>query len=132
MPKIDILYGKLQNRSIDPSSIKICIETFETEVRNIKEKFNFQEISDNVSKRTKMDNSELNRDGKEICNTIICQIKERFKFTSHLIAATLFVPENFAHYDTNFPEKNLTETCKLYPFLNMKKTTNETHFSIQD
>src|SRR5215469_15190717 len=62
MPRVDILYGKFQNRSIDPSSIKICIETFETEVRNIREKFNYQEeIADNVSKRTKTDNSELNR-----------------------------------------------------------------------
>ena len=125
MLRADILYRKLQNRSIDPSSIKICIETFETEIRNIREKFNFQESANNVSKRTKTDNSELNREGKEICDTIICQIKERFKFTGHLIAATLFVPENFAYYDTNFPEKNLTETCKLYPFLNMKKLQTE-------
>ena len=96
MPKVDFLYDKLQKRSIGSSSIKICIETFETEVRNIREKFNFQESANNVSKRTKTDNFELNREGKEICDTIICQIKERFKFTDHLIVATLFLPERFA------------------------------------
>ena len=86
----------------------------------IRENFNFQESADNVSKRTKTSVSDLSREEKGICDTIICQIKDRFKFTGHLIAAILFLPERFDHYDTNFPDKNLNEACKLNPFLNIK------------
>lgn len=51
MPSVDFLYGQLQKRNIDPSRIKICIDTFERKVLSIRENFNFQESARNVANR---------------------------------------------------------------------------------
>src|SRR5215469_2661102 len=125
MTHVDILYGQLQNRRTEPSTIKTHIETFEKQILNIRENFNFQESADNVSKRTESGMSDLSREGKEVCDNIICQIKERFKFTGHLIAATLFQHKKFVDYDTKFPDTYLKETCISYPFLSIKKLQTE-------
>ncbi|KAK4882666.1 hypothetical protein RN001_005985 [Aquatica leii] len=43
--------------------------------------------------------------------------KDRYNFTGHLVAASLFLQDKFAHYDKQFPENLLKSTCECYPIL---------------
>ena len=112
-----------KKRVTDPLSIKMFIDNFEWKILLIREES--QETIQNLEKRRKTDISELNREAKEICDIIICQIKDRFTFSRHLIVATLFLPEMFPQYDPIFPEKNVNETCKVYTFIDINKLKTE-------
>lgn len=81
------------------------------------------EASEEVSspKRRKMEKQEWKREAKEVIDVIISQAKERFAFTGHLTAGTLFSAEMFHKFSTNFPEKELKTVCSAYPILNLKK-----------
>ncbi|XP_069683566.1 zinc finger MYM-type protein 1-like [Periplaneta americana] len=136
MPHVDILFGQLQKRNVEPWQARKCISAFEEKVIAIKEKVVLNvpentvnetnpESTVNEAKRRKTDSSELKKEAKEVCDIIICQIKERFKFTGHLIAATLFQPEMFPQYDTCFPDRSLNEICVVYPFIDSKKIKTE-------
>ncbi|KAJ8952030.1 hypothetical protein NQ318_023471 [Aromia moschata] len=55
-----------------------------------------------------------NRELKEVCDIIICQAKERFNFTGHLVASNLLLPEKFSEYVKKFPENYLKQTFHVY------------------
>jgi hypothetical protein len=67
---------------------------------------------------------EYPREAKNVCDIIVCQAKERFSCTSHLIAPTFFFPEKYK-YSNCFPEKKFQETIKVYPFFNEQKLRTE-------
>lgn len=51
---------------------------------------------------------------------IICQIKEWFRFTSHLVEASLFMSGKFPDYDCKFPEDTVKTVYNVHNFLNLK------------
>lgn len=127
MPHVDILFAKFQSKEIDPVSGNKNIVSFETQIAEIRNSFTAlpgTNEPDNA-KRRKIDNDNFSREAKEVCDIIICQAKDRFEFTGHLTAATLFYSEKYIQYSTRFPEKNFQETIKIYPFFNGQKLRTE-------
>lgn len=77
------------------------------------------------AKRSRNVIQERLRETKEVCGIIICEIKERFSFTEHLTAASLFLASKFQEYNNKFPEQALKETSVAYPFLDSKRLRTE-------
>ncbi|CAH1106263.1 unnamed protein product [Psylliodes chrysocephalus] len=128
MPHVDLLFGKFQTRQIDAVIAKKFILSFETKLTEIINSITLDDIepTSSNSKRHKLDDSaEFSREAKEVCDIIICQAKERFSFTGHLVAASLFFPEEYGQYSTCFPEEKFKETIKNYPFFIEQKLRTE-------
>lgn len=130
MPHVDFLFGKFQTREIDAVLANKNIESFEAQITQIRN--NITEFSDNIDaeeplpkRRCANESLEFVREAKEVCDIIICQAKERFSFTGHLVAAGLFFSENFHRYSTSFPVEKFEETIKVYPFFNVPKLQTE-------
>lgn len=127
MPHVDILFGHFQRKDIDHISAVKYVTNFEETITNIRSK-----IDENMygivgsshtvtNKRKRSDITELKTEAKEVCDTIICQAKERFAFTGHLEVSFLFLSERFSHYQKYFPDEILKRVCNIYTFLNAKQ-----------
>ena len=136
MPHIEILFGQLQRRDINSCLARKSISSFEEKVLRIRNMDTTTEYLPDTSenKRRKLDSPETNRQAKEVCDVIISQIKERFKFTGHLIASALYQQENFSNFDTKFPEETLKATCEIFKFHDTRKLRTElsTIYSTQE
>lgn len=129
MPHVDILYNQMQKSTADSLKIKIAISSFETEV--IKIRNNIDTIAaeygeDNKAKRRR-ENTHISRNvaAKEVCDVILNQVRLRFSFTNHLLAANLFDSKHFPNYNKIFPEKNLKTVVDTYPFLKFQQLKSE-------
>jgi hypothetical protein len=92
---------KISAREIDPVIANKNILSYENQLLQIRNNIpEFPETNEpSTSKRRKTDKcEEYAREAKEVCDIIVCQAKERFSFTGHLIAATLFFPEKHSQY----------------------------------
>ena len=58
---------------------------------------------------------------KKVCNVILFQCQERFRFTGHLEASRLFVTNNFPIYTVIFPVDTLNYTITAYSMLEKNK-----------
>ena len=129
MPLVDILFGQLQKREIDPVAAQRAISNFEDNIKLIRERINVDftpaESSDSKTKKIKIDNAEWKREAKEVCDVIICEAKTRFNFTGHHMASNLFSPEMFGQYTSKFPDKALKNVCTVYNFLDKVKLSHE-------
>lgn len=123
MPHVEILFGQLQRREIDSIVAKNCISSFEDNIKKIRDKVDEinTDVTSSVPKRRRIESTEIKREAKEVCDVIICHAKDRFRFTGHLIAASLFSSEKFSQYRSKFPEENLKTVCQTYSFLNLKQ-----------
>ena len=110
IPLTDILFNQLQKVDIDLTVIKRSLTSFEENVLKIRNNIDTdtgepqQSSQSSPPKKRKIDKTEWKRQAKEVCDVIICQIKERFRFTSHLVGGSLFMSEKFPDYDSKFPE----------------------------
>ncbi|PSN33909.1 hypothetical protein C0J52_20398 [Blattella germanica] len=95
-----ILFAQLQRRDIDAATSSI--DSFEKQMHKVRNgEISNESIPDpSAVKRKKVDPCELNREAKEICDVIIFQINERFKFTGNLVASQLFQKANLETYDS--------------------------------
>ena len=131
MPHVDILYAQLQKHNMDPVSVKNSIDGFVLAINN--ERKNIQTIvsdydsMESAAKRPRIQRSSEERAHilTEVCDIIISHCCARFKFTDHLIAATLLHSESFSTYQKNFPSQILKDTVKVYPFLDEIKLQSE-------
>lgn len=128
MPQVDLLFGKFQAREIDAVIANKNILSFETALTHIRNSITESSDTNNsepsTSKRRKTC-VEFVQEAKEVCDIIICQAKERFSFTGHLVAASLFFSENYSQYSTCFPVKKFEEAIKTYPFFDGQKLRTE-------
>ena len=60
-----------------------------------------------------------------MCGIIINNLKERFAFQGHLVAASLVCSEKFVEYHDKFPENELDLTCSAYSILNKQRLRTE-------
>lgn len=96
MPHVEILYKQLQKRTNDPLSLKSALANFETEISKIRENITPLEIGfkneEGRGKRNGSENVYLSTTvaAKEVCDQIMSHCKERFEFSDHLLASTLF------------------------------------------
>lgn len=128
MPHIDILYNQLQKRNTDPVEISNAIKNFEINIKKERENIHNIRVDDNhTSGKRKKENFYLTRTiiGKEICDIIIVNINDLFEYKKHLIASNLFLSSNFDNYEKSFPQNDIVQTTKAYPFLNQKKLITE-------
>ena len=128
MPHVDILYNQLQTRKCTSASIHGALDHFYNIIFRIRNEWPNvgSEVTEPSAKKRKCEN--LIPAAKEVCDTICFQIKERFKFTGHLIASKLLDTNSFALYNKQFPEKELDHTVAAYPLLN--KTRFRTELSV--
>nr|CAH7751063.1 unnamed protein product [Callosobruchus chinensis] len=133
LPHADILYNQLQKTVTDPVQIHTAITCFEDSIK--KERNNIEtiesEITENYvvqSKRRRMnENPYISKTvaAKEVCDTIITHVKERFSFTKHLNASILFAADRFPEMEKTFPLKHLEDTVDAYPFLDKVRLQTE-------
>lgn len=128
MPYLDILFGHLQQTKTDPTITKKRLLSFEENMFKVRNEIDLdksekeeQQAESSFPKRRKMDTDEMKRQAKEVCDVITTQIKERFKFTGHLSATSLFSSDKFPDYDSKFPEDILKCVCEDYKCVNSKK-----------
>lgn len=127
-PYVDILFGQFQKVSTDPTVAHNCLKSFEDNIGKVRNKMmesvtteNDMEEQQKTPKRSKLDRSEWRRESIEVCDVILSHIKERFRFTGHLIATALFASQSFPDYERKFPEKILKSVCSEFKCLNEKK-----------
>ena len=128
MPLVEILFGQLQKREIESSSVQKSISLFEDNIKKIRNEIGVNssnDPSDSSRKERKTDDIQWNREAKEVCDVIISQAKDRFGFSHHLMASSLFDPDKFPLYSRKFPEKTLKTVCSTYQFLDKTKLHHE-------
>ncbi|KAK9695687.1 hypothetical protein QE152_g32404 [Popillia japonica] len=107
-----------------------CFENAISKERNNIETIE-SEISENHAVQTKRrrihENPYISKTvvAKEVCDTIITHVKERFSFTEHLNASILFAADRFPQMEKNFPIEHLEATLEAYPFLDKIRLQTE-------
>lgn len=133
LPHADILYNQLQKTVTDPVQIHAAVTCFENAI--YKERNNIEtidsEISENYAVQTKRrrtnENPYISKTiaAKEVCDTIITHVNERFSFTKHLNASVLFAADKFPQMEKKFPIEHLEATVEAYPFLDKVRLQTE-------
>ena len=124
MPHVDILYNQIQSRNIDATSAASYLNAFTSKIQHIRESCD-SNISPDSDARVKINNTAITAAAKEVCDVILFQCTERFKFAGHLEASRLFAKEKFSDYVVNFPVPALNETAVSYPMIEKKKLKSE-------
>ena len=125
MPHVDMLYNQLQRRDCTPSLVQSKISSFELEILRIRSNIDLASCSGNLTKRRKNEQFERKREALEVCDIVLAEIKDIFKFSGHLGAANLFQSEKFADYNENFPEQQVKFALETYKFVEEKKLHTE-------
>lgn len=130
MPHVEILFNQTQMRGIESGQMQKAVEQFQQQIIRIRnstdndsEDRNNEEPATKRQKTTAGDSRSVI--AKEICDTILNQIIDRFNFKDHLSAAKLFDSSNFKIYKQVFPQKHFDETVKSYPMLDSVKLKSE-------
>ena len=124
MPHVDILYNQIQSRNIDATSAASYLNAFTSKIQHIRERCD-SNISPDSDARVEINNTAITAAAKEVCDVILFQCTERFKFAGHLEASRLFAKEKFSDYVVNFPVPALNETAVSYPMIEKKKLKSE-------
>lgn len=130
MPLVEILFGQLQNVKLDPTVTKKLLTEFEENILTFRKNIDLtgtesESSASTPAKRMKVEKKEWKREATEVCDVIITQAKERFTFTGHLAAASLFICDNFQTFNSKFPEEIFKIVSKEYPILDSKKLRSE-------
>lgn len=111
----DIVYNQLQKRSTSPVEINNAIHNFEINIKKERDNLDNIQIDEGESAaKRRRENMYLTRNivAKEVCDTIIVNVNELYKYKGHLIAANLFLIDNFEKYEKNFPLIYLEQTVE--------------------
>lgn len=128
---MDILFNQFQSRNKDSVQLLKDIEIFEKTILLIRDTtYEIQQAVEdkhgvNLNKRRKDAESRNDVIAKEVYDTIIFQMKERFSYRGHLEAASLLNTENFLSYSINFPKLTLNSVVGFYPMSDKEKLSTE-------
>ncbi|KAJ8915784.1 hypothetical protein NQ315_004596 [Exocentrus adspersus] len=135
LPHADILYNQLKETVTKPLQIHVAVTRFQNSLN--KERNDMDSINTGFSEYVKTDleyvKTEISEYGiqtkrrrndenlyenpciaaQEVCDTITSHIKERFSFTNHLNASTLFASVKFPIFEHNFPVQHLDATVVI-------------------
>ncbi|XP_061095772.1 zinc finger MYM-type protein 1-like isoform X2 [Conger conger] len=135
MPHVDILYAKLQKRTLDSAHLQGSIHKFTEDIQKIRDSLptlcgqHGVSGSQQPGKRQRcLGPGEHEILAAEVCDAVLGHAKERFSFTKHLVSATLLHGEMFPHYRGAFPEAALSACVSAYPVLNKGKLKSELSF----
>ncbi|GLV36317.1 uncharacterized protein CBL_08811 [Carabus blaptoides fortunei] len=130
-PHVDTLFNQFHSRYEDSVQLLKDIEVFEKTILLIRDsRYDIQRAVENkhgvnLNKRRKDGESRIDVIAKEVCDTIIVQMKERFSYRGHLEAASLLNSENFLSYSIHFPKLTLNSVVECYPVLDKEKLKTE-------
>lgn len=129
MPHVEILYKKLQLRSLDSVKVKSVLDEFRRAMQDIREhqlsKIVIHQNGQFIRKRKCDDSLSTSVAAKEVCDVIITQMTSRFAFTGHLSAGLLLSAENYEQYQQKFPEDVMAEAINSYPFFQEARLRTE-------
>ena len=119
MPHVEILFSQMQSRQINSMFARSCVTHFENEIKQIRNKIGVVEQQSNssglvIEPQTQQLQNELEGEAKEVCDVVMMQRRERFKFTGHLMASRLHDPSNYLMFSETFPQQLLNETVQFY------------------
>nr|CAH7719903.1 unnamed protein product [Callosobruchus chinensis] len=133
MPHVEILFNQTQMRGIESAQMQKAVEQFQKQISRIRnliddsqEPHNAEPEGEHARKRQKLcagDNKTVI--AKEVCDTLLSQIVDRFSFKDHLSATKLFDFKNFKTYRQTFPQQYFDETVKAYSMLDSVKLKSE-------
>ena len=143
MPDIDLLYSKLQTRSISVDEVTNQLGEFKTSIRGVRENVDNITIGDvdrvdegaeTQHKRRKFDVGQVKAACKEACDTIIVQASDRFQSLGHLDALQLVDPRNFSKFHRDFPGEKLHLVAQFYGMISVDRIRTELNllYSKQD
>lgn len=131
-PHVEILFNQLQSKNKDNVQLLKDIEAFEMAILSIRnttgdiQKSVETEFVVNENKRRKVD-PQIKNDiiAKEVCDTVVFQMKERLSYRGHLQAACLLDKDNFLQFSKKFPSEMLNSVITFYPMLQKEKVKTE-------
>ena len=131
MPHVEILFNQMQSRQINSVFAQSCVDAFKSQIQSVRNNIGGEQPlidHESNSNNTTVDpnaESSLHVQAKEVCDVIMMQCKERFKFTGHLVAARLLQQSNYSKFSEDFPDQLLDETVQFYPHLIKEKLKTE-------
>lgn len=129
LPHSEILFKGLQKRKLIATDVYKQIFNFKQAIQNIREKLlNDDEMHqiENPNKRQKVTVPESKkRISLEICDIIVVEIENRFKFCDHLVLEQLFRKENFIDFKQQIPDDTLKLIKNAYVYIDSSKLRTE-------
>ncbi|KAK5644340.1 hypothetical protein RI129_005640 [Pyrocoelia pectoralis] len=129
IPHCYTLFNQLKKRDIVVSNIKNYIATFKDGIEKIRAKIlnnslQFSLFTTISNKRPRNEDSK-HQTSLEVCDIVLSEIQQRFRFSDHLVIAQLFYPERFVNFREKFPADILQLVKASYPFINYVKLRTE-------
>ena len=123
MPHVNILFAQLQQTTTDAVKVNKNLTAFYKALQKIRDEVVETAVTTESRKRQCENNFTKVREAKEVCDTIILQCQERFKYTAHLEASKLLQLSNVSNFikTEHFPTESLQNCVKAYPMLDQEK-----------
>lgn len=133
MPHVEILYNQLQSRQADAVRVNTYVSDFIRAVQKIRDDVSngtaLLETRDHENEPRQQRHQDIIQTLKaaalEVCDLIVVNSMERFKFTDHLEAASLLFCSRFKDYNNVFPEQEFQTTIKSFPQLQEDRLKKE-------
>lgn len=137
MPHVDILFNQLQVLQTDAVRIHAAIDDFEKAIIEIRNKLpsvidrqeeRIEMLAEGPTprKRRRLNDENLNLSAKEVCDTIVFQIKDRFVFKNHLCGAKIFQYERLNEHKKNgLPVDDINQFCSAFPMIDKNSFMTE-------
>jgi hypothetical protein len=137
MPHVDVLFSQLQQIQADALNIQIAIDSFEKAITDIRDDLpsvsddsqDPLKIEERPKKRRRLNTEDLNLSAKEVCDTIVFQVRDRFTCKEYFYGAKLFQQEYFKEYKRKlpFPLKDIEQFCKVFTMIDKNALITELH-----
>ena len=126
MPHIDVFYNQVQARNIDALQVSGFVTTLKANIQKVRNACDTMDMSYcDVNTRRPETFVECRREAQEVCDSILLQCQERFKFTGHLEASNILDRNSFNLFAKQFPVSILDSITSLYPCLDKLKLKSE-------
>lgn len=128
LPHSEILFNGLQKRKLVATEVHKMIIHFKQTIQGVRETLlNDEQVPEqqNINKRQRGAPESKKRIALEICDIIIVEIENRFKFFDHLILEQLIRKENYADFKKQFPDDILKLIKINYPIIDSAKLKTE-------
>ena len=126
MPLIDVFYNQVQARNIDALQVSGFVTTLKANIQKVRNVCDTMDMSYcDVNTRRPETFVECRRKAQEVCDSILLQCQERFKFTGHLEASNMLDRSSFNLFAKQFLVSILDSITSLYPCLDKLKLKSE-------
>ena len=127
MPQVEILFAQFQSRSIEPTTARNFVTNFTSAIKKVKLEYgkrSEQNLSGGSKKRRSSTN-EMSIAATHMCDIIVEECTNRFRFTGHLESSKLLLEDHYERYLQEFPSFELSKAVEAYPMLDEIKLKTE-------